>query len=62
MRLTWPLGRVTLTEHLDGWGQIPRDDVAAVLLSVLVGGRPIRRTLEVVSGDTPVDEALATVT
>jgi uncharacterized protein YbjT (DUF2867 family) len=55
-------GRVTLTEHLDGWGQIPRDDVAAVLLSVLVGGRPIRRTLEVVSGDTPVDEALATLT
>jgi uncharacterized protein YbjT (DUF2867 family) len=55
-------GRVTLTDHLDGWGQIPRDDVAAVLLSVLVGSRPIRRTLEVVSGDTPVDEALATLT
>jgi uncharacterized protein YbjT (DUF2867 family) len=52
-------GRVTLSEHLDAWGHIPRDDVAAVLLSVLVEGRPTRRTLEVVSGETAITEALA---
>jgi uncharacterized protein YbjT (DUF2867 family) len=52
-------GRVTVAEHLGAWGRIPRDDVAAVVLAVLVEGAATGRTFEVVSGDTPVDEALA---
>jgi uncharacterized protein YbjT (DUF2867 family) len=55
-------GRVTVTEHLDGWGSIARDDVAAVLLAVLVAGAAERRTFEVVAGDSPIDEALASLT
>ncbi len=51
-------GRVTVAEHLDRWGSIPRDDVAALLVPLLEG-RATGRTLEVVSGDTPIDEALA---
>jgi uncharacterized protein YbjT (DUF2867 family) len=52
-------GRVTLAEHLDGWGSIPRDDVAALLLAVLVDRAAVGRVLEVISGDTPIDDALA---
>ncbi len=46
---------------LTGRGTVPRDDVAAVLLAQLetpAGGM----TLELVSGDTPVDEAVRAVT
>jgi uncharacterized protein YbjT (DUF2867 family) len=39
-------------------GTIPRDDVAAVLLAVLEAPSSIDKTFEVVSGDTPVDEAV----
>ena len=52
-------GRVTLTEHLDGWGSIPRDDVAALLLAVLVDRAAVGRVLEVISGGTSIDDALA---
>lgn len=52
-------GRVTLAEHLDRWGSIPRDDVAALLLAVLVDRAAVGRILEVISGDTPIDDALA---
>lgn len=50
-------GRVTLARHVAS-GSIPRDDVAAVLVALLDtgGGTAI---LELVSGDTPVDEAVA---
>jgi uncharacterized protein YbjT (DUF2867 family) len=51
-------GRVTLTEHLDGWGSVPRDDVAAVLLAILADGAAPGRTLELISGDTPIADAL----
>ena len=39
-------------------GNIPRDDVAAVLLSVLETPSSIGKTFELVSGDTPVEEAV----
>ncbi|HET6954338.1 MAG TPA: SDR family oxidoreductase [Acidimicrobiales bacterium] len=52
-------GRVTVAEHLDRWGSVPRDDVAAVLLATLVGAAATGRTIEVVSGDLPVADALA---
>jgi uncharacterized protein YbjT (DUF2867 family) len=51
--------RVAVTEHLGRWGSIARDDVAAVLATVLTEGLAVRRTFEVISGDTPIPEALA---
>jgi uncharacterized protein YbjT (DUF2867 family) len=52
-------GQVTIAEHLGVWGSVPRDDVAAVLLAVLVDGRAIGRTFELIAGDSSVDDALA---
>jgi uncharacterized protein YbjT (DUF2867 family) len=39
-------------------GEIPRDDVAAVLLAVLETPSTVGKTFELVSGDTPIDEAV----
>jgi nucleoside-diphosphate-sugar epimerase len=50
-------GRVTLARHADR-GSIPRDDVAAVLLALLDADRD-GAVVELVSGDTPVTEAVA---
>jgi uncharacterized protein YbjT (DUF2867 family) len=50
-------GRVAIGTDLDR-GDIPRDDVAAVLLAVLETPGTVGKTFELVSGDTPVDEAL----
>jgi uncharacterized protein YbjT (DUF2867 family) len=41
-----------------GGGQIPRDDVAAVILAVLETPSSIGKTFELVSGDMPIDEAI----
>jgi uncharacterized protein YbjT (DUF2867 family) len=49
-------GLVTVGTNLAG--DIPRDDVAAVLLAVLETPSTIGKTFELVSGDTPVDEAV----
>jgi uncharacterized protein YbjT (DUF2867 family) len=51
-------GRVTLSEAT-GHGSIPREDVAAVLLAVLDTPGSAGRCLEVISGDTPISEAIA---
>jgi uncharacterized protein YbjT (DUF2867 family) len=40
-------------------GQVPRDDVAAVVLAVLEQPGSIGKVFELVSGDTPVEEAVA---
>jgi uncharacterized protein YbjT (DUF2867 family) len=53
-------GRVALSENGDR-GEIPRDDVAAVLAAVLPLSNTIGTTLDLVSGDVPVDEAVAAV-
>ncbi|MPZ72362.1 MAG: NAD(P)H-binding protein [Nitriliruptorales bacterium] len=50
-------GTVMLDEHVDR-GDIPRDDVAAVLAAVLDTPRTAGRILEVVSGSTPIDDAV----
>jgi uncharacterized protein YbjT (DUF2867 family) len=50
-------GRVRAGTDLDR-GDIPRDDVAAVLLAVLETPGSVGKTFELVSGDTPVDEAV----
>ena len=39
-------------------GEIPREDVAATLLAVLETPSTVGKTFELVSGDTPIDEAI----
>ena len=52
-----PEGRVTTYGDLSR-GDVPRDDVAAVLLAVLEEPGSIGKTFELVSGDTPIEEAV----
>jgi hypothetical protein len=50
---------VHLAESVD-YGEISRDDVAAVVVAMLDEPvRTMRRTFELVSGNTPIEEALA---
>jgi cytosine deaminase len=53
-------GRVALTENGER-GKIPRDDVADVLAAVLPARNTIGKTLDLVSGDVPVAEAVEAV-
>ncbi len=53
-------GRVTL-EHGIPAGDVPRDDVAAVLAEILRTGRT-GDVVELVSGPTPIEEAVAALT
>jgi nucleoside-diphosphate-sugar epimerase len=52
-------GRVTLAQRVER-GSVPRDDVAAVLVAFLDAPRD-GAVLELVSGSTPVDEAVGAV-
>jgi uncharacterized protein YbjT (DUF2867 family) len=56
--LTDDPGTGLVTVGTDLAGDIPRDDVAAVLLAVLETSSAIGKTFELVSGDTPVEEAV----
>ena len=51
-------GQVRLGEKLPR-GQVTRDDVAAVLVAVLDSPSTIGRTADLISGDTPIAEAVA---
>ena len=51
-------GRVTIADST-GRGSIPREDVAAVLVAVLDTPGTGGQTFEVISGDTPIAEAVA---
>jgi uncharacterized protein YbjT (DUF2867 family) len=51
-------GRVRIGESL-GRGEVPRTDVAAVLAAVLAAPNAIGKTFELLSGETPVEEAVA---
>jgi uncharacterized protein YbjT (DUF2867 family) len=51
-------GEIDLAERLGRRGQIPRDDVAAVLAEALDAGNTVGKTFEVVSGSTPVRDAV----
>ncbi|MFJ9784500.1 NAD(P)H-binding protein [Amycolatopsis sp. NPDC101161] len=51
-------GSVLLAEKT-GRGQVPRDDVAAVLAALLDAPASVRRTLELISGETAIDEAIS---
>lgn len=50
-------GRVTLGHGLDR-GKVSRDDVAAVLAAILASGKK-DDVVELIGGDTPIDEAVA---
>ena len=52
-------GRVTVTTDMSVRGEIPREDVARVLAAALGDPDTIGKTFVVVSGETPVDEAVA---
>lgn len=53
-----PTGRVTAAPST-GRGQIPRADVAAVLVAALLDASSIGKQFELISGDVPIAEALA---
>jgi uncharacterized protein YbjT (DUF2867 family) len=53
-----PTGRVRLAPQT-GQGSIPRADVAAVLVALLATGAGVGAQFELISGDTPVAEAVA---
>ena len=53
-------GQVSIAQRLDR-GQVPRDDVAAVLLAVLAADNTIGKDFDLVSGDTPIDQAVAAI-
>jgi uncharacterized protein YbjT (DUF2867 family) len=53
-------GRVALGEKVDR-GEIPRDDVAAVLAAVLGAPNTVGAMLDLVSGDVAVEDAVAAV-
>lgn len=50
-------GRIRTADHVDG-GSIPRADVAAIIARLIEDGSSVGRTFEVISGDTPIAEAL----
>ena len=50
-------GRVSVGTEIER-GAIPRDDVAAVLVAVLETPSSVGKTFEVVSGETPIEEAV----
>jgi uncharacterized protein YbjT (DUF2867 family) len=52
-------GRVHLAPPPVPYGAVPRDDVAAVLVALLDRPETHGLTVELVAGDTPVDEAVA---
>jgi uncharacterized protein YbjT (DUF2867 family) len=52
-------GQVTIAEET-GRGDIPREDVAAVLVAVLDAPGTIGQTFEVISGDSPIADAVTT--
>ena len=56
-----PTGRVSAAESV-GRGELPRADVAAVLLAVLDEPGTIGSTFELVGGETPIAEAVAGLT
>ncbi|KAA9166752.1 NAD(P)H-binding protein [Amycolatopsis acidicola] len=50
-------GEVHIAESVD-YGEIPREDVAALIIALLEEQRSVRRTFEAVGGNTPIAEAV----
>jgi uncharacterized protein YbjT (DUF2867 family) len=55
-----PTDRVSVGTRLDR-GEIPRDDVAAVLFAVLAADNTVGKDFDLVAGDTPVAEAVGSL-
>lgn len=55
------IGKVAISTRQEEFGEIPRQDVARVLLAVLDSDNTASRVFDVVSGDVPIAEALATL-
>lgn len=53
-------GRVALAEHT-GRADVTRDDVAAVLVTLLDEAGTARHTLELINGETPIEDAVRAV-
>lgn len=51
-------GYVDIAKNLNRYGEIPRDDVAAVLLTVLSSPNTVGRSFELLAGDTPIEQAV----
>ena len=52
-------GLVEVAEWLEQYGRIPRDDVATTLLACLDDSGTIGKSFEIVSGETPIAQAIA---
>jgi uncharacterized protein YbjT (DUF2867 family) len=52
-------GRVDAAPSLGRYGEIPREDVAAVLAACLEEPATVRMTFELLSGETPIAQALS---
>lgn len=52
-------GNIEAAVQLGRHDEIPRSDVAAVIVAVLESENTVRRSFEVLSGETPVKEAIA---
>lgn len=53
-------GLVSVGEHLER-GEVPRADVAAMIAAVLVAPNAISKTFDLVSGETPIADAVASL-
>jgi uncharacterized protein YbjT (DUF2867 family) len=52
-------GRIEAAEQLGRRGEIPREDVARTFAVALVSENTYHKTFEILSGDTPIPEAIA---
>lgn len=50
-------GRVRIADSVD-YGEVPRDDVAATVATLLLVPNTVGKTFELVGGDTPIEEAV----
>jgi uncharacterized protein YbjT (DUF2867 family) len=54
-------GRVEIAERLERSGEVSRDDVAAVIAEVLGADNTIGKAFDVIGGETPIPEAVASL-
>ncbi|MBL7251326.1 SDR family oxidoreductase [Alloalcanivorax marinus] len=54
-------GKVRLAERIDAFGEIPRQDVAAVIRAVLDHPGSSKREFDLISGDTAIDQAVTSL-
>jgi uncharacterized protein YbjT (DUF2867 family) len=54
-------GRISAAERLPASGRIPRADVAATLLATLDAPNTVRKSFDLIEGETPVAEAVRAI-